>query len=948
MARRRTLAASAVLSLLLGGSVSTAAAYADGGADLYVDGGAAGCSDSGPGSQAQPFCQLQPAADAATPGATVHVAPTTTAYAPVTISAAGTADAPVAFVPAAPHTVFTVKGTGTSAVTFAGARYVTMSGFAAAATGAASLAFTDSQHVGADSGRVRSVFPGAAPRATVTVDGTSSGLSLTRLTFSLVPGPAFTAAAGARDITLAADTVLTTATGSGISADGADGVLMAGDTITTYCGDAVTLTGGTSASLENTVVSQQGTSSTCPTTDPGGIVVDADSAPKVTADYNAVNPPSGGHDYTWAGTAYPTAAAFHAATGQGAHDLDQTAGLFLFGRVTEHSPLVDSADADAPGETATDQSGKARVDDPLVADTGRGAPHYDRGATEFQDPLDVLRLNAPGQPYAGKPYTYTAVLSDPWSTSAGVTYAFDFGDGQTLVSGTAAVTHTYAEQGSYEPQVTAVKADGTALPSSRGARVEVQPILPLTAEVSCSSVPSAPDATACLLGTGTSYYPATSGRTTFGDGSAAVPDTGDGRTLGHTYAAPGTYTVTRTVTDAGGRTATATAQAIVGTSFMAGWPTRVLDTRNGTGAARRKIGPGGVVRVKVLDAQVAPTTGVRAVTMNVTDVNATSSSVVTAYPDGAARPRTSNLNFSAGQVNPNLVTVPVGKDGYVDLHNAFGYVDLVADVQGYYYGKPPTNWENAMTGTAPVGPVRVLDTRNGTGARRGAVGSGGSVTVTLPGASGPAAQSALLHVTVTGGTGNGVVSLNCGDAVWTTSNLNYRARQTVSNTVAVPLCAGGRVTLHNIGASVQLIADLQALDTDDYAGMPSVDDTSPSGMPFVPTSPTRFLDTRSGLGARAGAVGANGTLTVKVAGVGAVPRGARAVLVNLTGTAPTTGTNVTAYGPGPLPVASTLNLTRGGTRPTLTLVPLDADGAIHLHNFAGSVHLVADLEGYFG
>ena len=42
-------------------------------ATLYVDQSAAGCSDSGPGSQAEPFCTIQAAANAVTAGQTVAI-----------------------------------------------------------------------------------------------------------------------------------------------------------------------------------------------------------------------------------------------------------------------------------------------------------------------------------------------------------------------------------------------------------------------------------------------------------------------------------------------------------------------------------------------------------------------------------------------------------------------------------------------------------------------------------------------------------------------------------------------------------------------------------------------------------------------------------------------------------------------------------------------------------
>lgn len=87
---------------------------------------------------------------------------------------------------------------------------------------------------------------------------------------------------------------------------------------------------------------------------------------------------------------------------------------------------------------------------------------------------------------------------------------------------------------------------------------------------------------------------------------------------------------------------------------------------------------------------------------------------------------------------------------------------------------------------------------------------------------------------------------------------------------------------------------------------------------------------------------------MKVAGVHGIPADAAAVLVNLTGVAPTSGTHLTAYGAGSLPNVSNAGLAAGETRPVLAVVPVDADDCIHIHNAAGSLNLVADLEGYIG
>jgi hypothetical protein len=61
--------------------------------------------------------------------------------------------------------------------------------------------------------------------------------------------------------------------------------------------------------------------------------------------------------------------------------------------------------------------------------------------------------------------------------------------------------------------------------------------------------------------------------------------------------------------------------------------------------------------------------------------------VPTVWPSGTTRQQTSSLNFQAGQNIRNLVVVPVGADGKIQLYNgSAGTVQLVADVTGYIIG----------------------------------------------------------------------------------------------------------------------------------------------------------------------------------------------------------------------------------------------------------------------
>lgn len=108
---------------------------------------------------------------------------------------------------------------------------------------------------------------------------------------------------------------------------------------------------------------------------------------------------------------------------------------------------------------------------------------------------------------------------------------------------------------------------------------------------------------------------------------------------------------------------------------------------------------------------------------------------------------------------------------------------------------------------------------------------------------------------------------------------------------------------------------------------------------FTPVSPVRVLDTRGG-----SAVAGGQTITLDLAG--RLPADTTAVVLNLTGVAPTVGTYVTAYPAGAQrPTVSSINLAPGETRANLVTVAVGTTRAVSLYNHLGSTHLVADLAG---
>lgn len=376
-------------------------------------------------------------------------------------------------------------------------------------------------------------------------------------------------------------------------------------------------------------------------------------------------------------------------------------------------------------------------------------------------------------------------------------------------------------------------------------------------------------------------------------------------------------------------------------------PRRLLDTRSGVGASTGKVGPGATIDLAVRGAQTAQgavPANASAVVLNLTVTGTTAPTDVRAYPSGTPVPRASNVNAGAGQTVPNLVTVQIGDNGAVTLRNSAGTVDLVGDIAGWYAP------DASGAGFTALDPSRVLDTRSsGLGAAAGKVGPAGyvdlQVTGALPTADGttvtvPAdARAVVLNVTATGPSSRTDVRVYptpTDASVPGVSNLNVRAGQTAPNLVTVAVGAGGKVRLRNLTGAVHLLADLAGYYAPGATGR------------FVPVAPTRFLDTRSGVGAAAIPTTAGGFADLRVAGTRGVPAGATAAVLNLTGTGVSASTDVRAYPAGAttVPTVSNLNLTTGVTRAGLVIVKVGSMGRIRVRNGAGQVNLVGDLAGY--
>lgn len=138
------------------------------------------------------------------------------------------------------------------------------------------------------------------------------------------------------------------------------------------------------------------------------------------------------------------------------------------------------------------------------------------------------------------------------------------------------------------------------------------------------------------------------------------------------------------------------------------------------------------------------------------------------------------------------------------------------------------------------------------------------------------------------------------------------------------------------------------------AGITPAQAATTPGSTYFPLTPARLLDTRNGTGAPQAQLGPNSSLDLTVVGVGGVPAtGVTAVVLNVIATDATAPASfLTVFPAGtPQPLASNLNFNAGQIRTNAVKVAVpttgDKAGKVTIYNLAGSVSVVADVNGWY-
>ena len=325
-------------------------------------------------------------------------------------------------------------------------------------------------------------------------------------------------------------------------------------------------------------------------------------------------------------------------------------------------------------------------------------------------------------------------------------------------------------------------------------------------------------------------------------------------------------------------------------------PARILETRvgptlktiDGSFEGIGKQSAGAIVELTVAGRGGVPVDA-DAVFLNLTAVAPDGFGFLTAYPCGAPRPLTSNVNYAPGDVVPNAVLAKIGTGGKVCIYTKAAS-DIIADVNGYVpVGGSPNTAVPARILETRVGPT--LKTIDGSFEGIGKQSAGAIVELTVAGRGGvPAnADAVFLNLTAVAPDGFGfLTAYPCGASRPLTSNVNYSPGDVSPNSVLAKIGTGGKVCIYTKAPS-DIIADVNGF--------------VPAGGTPGTVVPSRILETRvgptlktiDGLFQGIGKQNAGATVELQVAGRGGVPGDAEAAFLNVTAIDPDGFGYVTVY-----------------------------------------------------
>ena len=236
----------------------------------------------------------------------------------------------------------------------------------------------------------------------------------------------------------------------------------------------------------------------------------------------------------------------------------------------------------------------------------------------------------------------------------------------------------------------------------------------------------------------------------------------------------------------------------------------------------------------------------------------------------------------------------------------------------------------------PVAPTRIVDTRTSLGAS-GPLAGGSDTSILVNGKAGlprTAVGAVVVNVTAVRPRAAGwLLAYPSGTSPAASSTLNFDAGAVVANQAVVGVGSDGRIRLKASQTTDALV---------DVVGW------YPAFGNVRTTTPTRLLDTRSGLGAPTGRLVPGSRIDLAVTGSSVVPSsGVDSVLLNVTAARPTKDGNLAAWPTGSAePNSSSLNFSSGSSISGLVVAKVGSNGRVSIRSSAAT-DVVADVVGWY-
>ncbi|MDH6580730.1 LamG-like jellyroll fold domain-containing protein [Kitasatospora sp. MAP5-34] len=196
-----------------------------------------------------------------------------------------------------------------------------------------------------------------------------------------------------------------------------------------------------------------------------------------------------------------------------------------------------------------------------------------------------------------------------------------------------------------------------------------------------------------------------------------------------------------------------------------------------------------------------------AVAIDITAVGETGSGYLETYATGAAPTATTSLTYNTTSALSSMsADTPIGTNGTITIANYGSATAVIVDIAGYY-----TTSTTGQTYHA-VNPVRLVDTRNGTGTTAAPIGA--YQTFTLPNTDTQQVTTAatptlatVLTVTNTASAGF-LTAYPTGTTLPSASNINWNTGNTLANLALTPTNTSDQISIYNhSGGTTDLVID---------------------------------------------------------------------------------------------------------------------------------------------